>query len=64
MLYLIWSDYTRLAKQIAAAAIFGTSIDRSANWSPCRPISFLALRPLKTRLIFSNADLARRVIAR
>jgi hypothetical protein len=31
MLYLIWSEYTRLAKQIAAAAIFGSSIDRSAQ---------------------------------
>ncbi len=31
MLYLVWSEYTRLAKQIAAAAIFGASIDRSAQ---------------------------------
>lgn len=31
MLYLIWSEYTRLAKQIAGAAIFGDSIDRSAK---------------------------------
>ena len=31
MFYLMWSDYTRLAKQIAAAAIFGSSIDRSAK---------------------------------
>jgi hypothetical protein len=31
MLYLVWSEYTRLAKQIAAAAIFGSSIDRSAK---------------------------------
>ena len=31
MLYLIWSEYTRLAKQIAAAAIFGASINRSAQ---------------------------------
>jgi hypothetical protein len=31
MLYLIWSEYTRLAKQIAAAAIFGGAIDRSAK---------------------------------
>ena len=31
MLYLIWSEYTRLAKQIAAAAIFGASPDRSAQ---------------------------------
>ena len=29
MLYLVWSEYTRLAKQVAAAAIFGSSIDRS-----------------------------------
>jgi hypothetical protein len=31
MLYLIWSEYTRLAKQIAAAAIFGASANRSAK---------------------------------
>jgi hypothetical protein len=29
MLYLIWSEYTRLSKSIAAAAIFGPSINRS-----------------------------------
>lgn len=29
MLYLIWSEYTRLSKSIAAAAIFGSSINRS-----------------------------------
>jgi hypothetical protein len=31
MLYLVWSEYTRLAKQVAAAAVFGLSIDRSAK---------------------------------
>jgi hypothetical protein len=31
MLNLIWPEYTRLAKPIAAAAIFGASIDRSAK---------------------------------
>ena len=31
MLYLVWSEYTRLAKQIAAAAIFGSSINRSVK---------------------------------
>jgi hypothetical protein len=31
MVYLVWSDYTRLAKQIAAAAIFGSSISRSTK---------------------------------
>jgi hypothetical protein len=31
MLYLVWSEYTRLAKQIAAAAVFGSSIGRSAK---------------------------------
>ena len=31
MLHLVWSEYTRLSKQIAAAAIFGTSINRSAQ---------------------------------
>jgi hypothetical protein len=31
MLYLIWSEYTRLAKPIAAAAIFGASVNRSTK---------------------------------
>jgi hypothetical protein len=31
MLNLIWPEYTRLAKPIAAAAIFGASVDRSAK---------------------------------
>jgi hypothetical protein len=31
MLYLVWSEYTRLAKKIAAAAIFGSSISRSTK---------------------------------
>ena len=31
MLYLIWTDYTRLAKNIAAATVFGSSINRAAK---------------------------------
>ena len=31
MLYLIWTDYTRLAKHIAAATVFGSSINRAAK---------------------------------
>jgi hypothetical protein len=31
MLYLVWSEYTRLAKNIASAAVFGSSIDRSTK---------------------------------
>jgi hypothetical protein len=31
MLYLVLSEYTRLAKQITAAAIFGSSISRSTK---------------------------------
>jgi hypothetical protein len=31
MLYLIWSEYTRLAKPIAEAAIFGASLSRSTK---------------------------------
>jgi hypothetical protein len=31
MFYLIWSEYTRLAKHITAAAIFGGAMDRSAK---------------------------------
>lgn len=31
MLYLIWSEYTRLAKLIAGAAIFGASANRSTK---------------------------------
>jgi hypothetical protein len=29
MLHLIWQDYTRLAKEIASAAIFGPVIDKT-----------------------------------
>src|SRR5258708_4925550 len=29
MLYLIWTEYTRLAKEVAAAAFFGSSIERA-----------------------------------
>jgi len=29
MLYLIWAEYTRLAKEVTAAAFFGSSIERS-----------------------------------
>jgi hypothetical protein len=29
MLYLIWAEYTRLAKEVASAAFFGPSIDRA-----------------------------------
>lgn len=28
MFYLIWLEYTRLAKEIASAAIYGSSIDK------------------------------------
>jgi hypothetical protein len=31
MFYLIWSDYTRLAKHIAAATAFGASINNAAK---------------------------------
>jgi hypothetical protein len=31
ILYLVWSEYTRLAKQVTAAAVFGSSINRSAK---------------------------------
>jgi hypothetical protein len=31
MFYLIWSDYTRLAKHVAAAAVFGSSINRAGK---------------------------------
>jgi hypothetical protein len=31
MFYLIWSDYTRLAKQIAAATVFGSSVNRAVK---------------------------------
>ncbi len=29
MLYLIWTEYTRLAKEVAAAAFFGSTIERA-----------------------------------
>ena len=31
MFYLIWSDYTQLAKHVAAATVFGSSINRAAK---------------------------------
>jgi hypothetical protein len=31
VLYLVWSEYTRLAKQVAAAAVFGSSINHAAR---------------------------------
>jgi hypothetical protein len=31
MLYLVWSEYTRLAKQVASAAVFGPSNDRAVK---------------------------------
>ena len=31
MFYLIWTDYTQLAKHIAAATVFGSSINRAAK---------------------------------
>jgi hypothetical protein len=41
MLYLVWSEYTRLAKQITAAAALGRSIDRSAK-HPVPPADLVA----------------------
>jgi len=31
LLYLIWTEYTRLAKEVASAAFFGSSIDRAID---------------------------------
>jgi hypothetical protein len=31
MFYLVWADYTRLAKHVAAAAVFGSSINRAGK---------------------------------
>jgi hypothetical protein len=31
MLHLVWSEYTRLAKHVASAAVFGSSNDRAAR---------------------------------
>jgi hypothetical protein len=33
MLYMVWSEYTRLSKQVAAAAVFGPSKDHAAKSS-------------------------------
>jgi hypothetical protein len=41
MLYLVWSEYTRLAKQITAAGSLGRSIDRSAK-HPALPADLVA----------------------
>jgi hypothetical protein len=32
MLYLVWSEYSRLAKEIASAAIYGSSIERAREY--------------------------------
>ena len=45
MLYLIWSEYTRLSKSIAAAAIFGPWISRSEKLVALPAVSFPALKP-------------------
>ena len=31
LLYLIWTEYTRLAKEIASTAFFGSSLDRAID---------------------------------
>jgi hypothetical protein len=41
MLYLVWSEYTRLAKQVTAAAALGQSIDRPAK-HPALPADLLS----------------------
>ena len=52
MLYLIWSEYTRLAKHVAAAAVFGPSKDHSAKLSELRvDASPSVLKRLKIRSI-------------
>jgi hypothetical protein len=50
MLYLVWLEYTQLAKTIASAAIYGASIDRGTARDRELPRRDLADRPseLKT----------------
>jgi hypothetical protein len=45
MLYLVWSEYTRLAKEIACAAIHGTSIERAMERDRARLTLELAGQP-------------------
>jgi hypothetical protein len=45
MLYLAWSEYTRLAKEIACAAVYGTSIERAMEQDRERLTREFAERP-------------------
>ena len=45
MLYLMWSEYTRLAKEIACAAIHGASIEQAMERDRERLTQELAGRP-------------------
>lgn len=47
MLYLIWLEYTRLAKGVATAAIHGPSLDQAAARDRADLAKNLALRPAK-----------------
>jgi hypothetical protein len=45
MLYLIWLEYTRLAKEIAIAAIYGPSLDQATARNRAQLTQSLAARP-------------------
>jgi hypothetical protein len=47
MLYLIWLEYTRLAKEVATAAIHGPSLDQAAARDRADLTKNLASRPNK-----------------
>ena len=64
MIYLVWSDYTRLAKDIASAAIFGSPADHSEKEQRhyfSQPLAGASAEPGKTVAMFTvSADRLKR----
>jgi hypothetical protein len=53
MLYLVWSDYTRLAKEIACAAIYGAPVERALEKERARLGQELSEQPAELRAAFA-----------
>ena len=53
MLYLVWSDYTRLAKEIACAAVYGPSLERALEKERARLGQELAGKPAELNAAFA-----------
>ncbi|WP_063775443.1 hypothetical protein [Bradyrhizobium sp. LTSPM299] len=49
MLYLVWSEYTRLSKEVAVAATYGSSLERAAEAARDRFVKELPERPDEMR---------------